>query len=250
MHLVVQIPCLNEQATLPTVLNELQRQTLAFQRVDIVVIDDGSSDRTVDVARACGAEVVELGRHLGLGRAFREGLRRSLALGADVVVNTDGDNQYPADALGPLTDPIRRGEADLVVGERTLGFRSPVQRALSIVGEPAIRLACRGTGVRDVSSGFRAWSRDYAGELVLASDYTYTIESLIDAHHSGRRVRTVGIRPNPPTRPSRLIASHREYAFQAARQTLTATLERRGRRRVSASRRRLVTPSSAVGDFS
>ena len=214
MKLLVQIPAWNEEATLPRTLADLPRAVPGFERVEWLVVDDGSVDRTAAVARAAGADhVVRLERHRGLAAAFRAGLDAALARGADVVVNTDADHQYRGADVPRLTAPVLGGTADMVVGERDpAGVRHPrLQRA----GSALVRRAS-GTPVRDAASGFRALSADAARALEVTSSFTYTAETLIRAGRAGMRVAGVPVGVNPPLRPSRLCASPWGYVGRAA----------------------------------
>jgi glycosyltransferase involved in cell wall biosynthesis len=209
MKLVIQIPCLDEEDTLPATLADLPRIVTGFQQVQWLVIDDGSADGTAAVAAAHGADhVLRLPRHMGLAQAFRAGLDAALALGADVVVNTDADHQYRGADLDRLVAPVLRGQADLVVGERNpSALRHPrLQRWGSLV----VR-AASGIAVRDATSGFRAYSRAAATALEVTSSFTYTVETLIRAGRSGLAVAGVPVGTNPQTRPSRLYGSPWAY---------------------------------------
>jgi glycosyltransferase involved in cell wall biosynthesis len=205
MKLVVQIPAWNEEATLPRTLADLPRRVPGFEAVDWLVIDDGSTDATAEVAAAHGADrVLRLPAHQGLAAAFRAGLEGSLALGADVVVNTDADHQYRGDDIGRVAAPVLAGRAELVIGERDPGGLSHprFQRA----GSALVRRVS-GTDVRDATSGLRAFSRDAARALEVTSSFTYTVETLIRAGRAGMAVCGVPVATNPATRPSRLFAS-------------------------------------------
>ena len=212
--LIIQIPCLDEEATLPRTLAELPRAVPGFERVEWLVVDDGSRDRTVDVARAHGVDhVVSLAAHAGLATAFQAGLDAALKLGADVIVNTDADNQYRGADVERLVAPIVAGSADLVVGDRevrTSAHFSARKRGLSRLGSWLVRrLSC--TGVADAASGFRALNREAAIRTHVVSTYTYTLESLIAAGRAPVRVAHVPVRTNPDTRPSRLFPSLSTY---------------------------------------
>jgi glycosyltransferase involved in cell wall biosynthesis len=187
MKLIIQIPCLNEEKQLPATLAELPRVVAGFDEVEWLIIDDGSTDRTVDVARAHGVDhVVRLTNNKGLAAAFQAGIDACLKLGADVIVNTDADNQYDAGDIPKLVEPILRGEADLVVGDRvidTIEHFSPLKKRLQHFGSAVVRRAS-GTDVPDTTSGFRAYNREAALQVTVVSRYTYTLESIIQA---GRR---------------------------------------------------------------
>jgi glycosyltransferase involved in cell wall biosynthesis len=210
MKLVIQIPCLNEEETLPATLADLPREVPGFDEVEWMVIDDGSTDRTVEVARSSGVDhVVRMNGNQGLARAFMTGLVEAVERGADVIVNTDADNQYRGDDVALLVAPIRDGTADLVVGSRpitTIRHFSPLKRLLQRLGSWVTRALSR-TSVRDAPSGFRAFSRQAALRLNVFSSFTYTLETIVQAGHSNLRVVDVPIRVNAPTRPSRLIRS-------------------------------------------
>jgi len=214
MKLVIQIPCLNEEATLPATLADLPRELPGFDEVEWMVVDDGSTDRTAEVAREHGvAHVVRMNGNQGLARAFMAGLEAAVERGADVIVNTDADNQYRGDDVHLLVEPILEGRADLVVGSRPISairHFSPLKRMLQKLGSAVTRALSR-TVVRDAPSGFRAFSRDAALRLNVFSSYTYTLETVVQAGHSNLRVVDVPIRVNPPTRKSRLIRSLDRY---------------------------------------
>ena len=213
--LIIQIPCFNEEGTLGISLKALPRTVPGFDVVEWLVIDDGSRDRTVEVARANGVDhVVSVPTNRGLANGFRTGLRACVQLGADVIVNTDADNQYSADDIPKLTQPIVDGEADMVVGARpisTTAHFSWRKKLLQFVGSFVVRLASGGAGVLDAPSGFRAFSRETAKRLNVFSDYTYTLETIIQAGHQRLRVVSVPIRTNADLRPSRLLKSITSY---------------------------------------
>jgi glycosyltransferase involved in cell wall biosynthesis len=208
MKLIVQIPCYNEQQTLSAVVSSIPRQIDGVDSVEILVVDDGSRDRTVEVAKALGVDhIVSHINNKGLARAFRTGLDACLALDADIIVNTDGDNQYDARDIAALVRPIVDGRADIVVGDRRTGsvaHFSPIKRKLQAWGSWLVR-ALSGTDVPDAVSGFRAVSREAAMQLNIVSSFSYTIEMLIQAGRKNLAITSVPIRTNAPTRPSRLF---------------------------------------------
>jgi glycosyltransferase involved in cell wall biosynthesis len=214
MKLIIQIPCLNEEEVLPVTLSDLPRQVEGFDEVEWLVIDDGSTDRTVEVARAHGVDhVVRLTSNKGLAQAFQAGLDASLKLGADVIVNTDADNQYNAADIPKLLGPILRGEADLVVGDRevqTIDHFSPVKKSLQRLGSWVVRRASE-TSVPDTTSGFRAYNREAALQVQVVSRFTYTLETVIQAGKMLVAIDHVPIRTNPKLRESRLFQSISSY---------------------------------------
>ena len=219
--LIIHIPCYNEEKTLPGTLADLPREVAGIDRVEWLIIDDGSTDSTARVASAAGADhIVCLPRNQGLARAFTRGLDESLRLGADVIVNTDADNQYQAGSIPRLVAPILSGEADVVVGSRpieSMDHFSPLKKALQRLGSWVVRKAS-GTSVPDAPSGFRAISRRAAMELKVFNDYSHTLETVIQAGLKGWAITWVPVAVNPPTRPSRLFRSLGSYLF---RQVLT-----------------------------
>lgn len=212
--LVIQIPAYNEEATLALALSDLPRHVEGFDRVLWLVVDDGSRDRTCDVARACGVDhVVRLGTNRGLAAAWQAGVEASLRLGADVIVSTDADRQYQASAIPGLVAPILDGRADIVVGERPIGeiaHFSSAKKLLQRMGSRVMRAVSR-TNVADAPSGFRALSRDAAQRIVVLSEYTYTLETLIQAGHRGMQVVNTPVGVNEDLRPSRLVRSIPSY---------------------------------------
>lgn len=218
MKLIVQIPCLNEEATLPEVLRLIPRTIPGVDLVEVLVIDDGSTDRTGEVARAHGADhVVRFTQRKGLAHGFMAGLDACLRLGADVIVNTDADNQYPADAIPALIAPILRGEADMVIGDRGVGdvaHFSWAKQRLQMLGSWVVRKVS-GTRVPDTTSGFRAMSREAALRINIVSEFTYTLESIIQAGKKKLAVTSVPIHAQE-TRPSRLFGSTSEYVKRSA----------------------------------
>jgi glycosyltransferase involved in cell wall biosynthesis len=214
MKLIIQIPCFDEERTLPETLADLPREVDGVDEVEWLVIDDGSSDRTVEVARAWGVDhVVRLTNNKGLATAFQAGLDACLKLGADIIVNTDADNQYSGHDIPRLLGPILAGEADMVVGDRQtdrIEHFSPVKKRLQRWGSAVVRGASS-TGVPDTTSGFRAYNREAALQLQVVSKFTYTLESIIQAGKMLVAVDHVPIRTNPKTRESRLFPSTWAY---------------------------------------
>ncbi len=218
MKVVVQIPCLNEEATLPSTLANIPRHLSGVDEVSILVVDDGSTDRTAQVARECGVQhVVQFPRNRGLAEAFRAGLETALSMGADIVVNTDADNQYCAQDIQRLIEPILSGRADLVVGDRGVGSLpefSPIKRMLQKLGSWVVQQAASMT-VLDATSGFRAFSREAALRLMVLGQYSHTLETLIQAGTRRMAVVFVQIRTNPQTRPSRLMRNLPHYVVNS-----------------------------------
>jgi glycosyltransferase involved in cell wall biosynthesis len=213
MKLIIQIPCLDEEGTLPETLKSLPRSLPGVDEVEFLVIDDGSSDRTSAVAREHGAHhVVRFTRRRGLAYGFMAGLDACLRLGADIIVNTDADNQYPAASIPSLIAPILEGRADMVVGDRGVGevaHFSWTKRRLQTLGSWVVRKVS-GTTVPDTTSGFRALTRDAALRINIVSEFTYTLESIIQAGKKRLAVTAVPVTARE-TRPSRLFASTWEY---------------------------------------
>jgi glycosyltransferase involved in cell wall biosynthesis len=218
MKLIIQIPCYNEETTLPQTLRDLPRELPGVDQVEWLVIDDGSTDRTAEVARAAGVQhVVRLRCNQGLARAFLAGLEESLRLGADIIINTDADNQYQGSDVARLITPILDGEADIVVGDRgvaTLAHFSALKRKLQRLGSWVTQQAA-GVTIPDATSGFRALSREAALRTLVLSEYSYTLETLIQAGARQMAVAYVPVRTNPKTRPSRLMRSLPQYLTQS-----------------------------------
>ena len=214
MKLIIQIPCFNEQEQLPLTLSHLPRQIEGFDAVEWLIIDDGSTDATIEVARSHGVEhVVRLTNHKGLAAAFQAGLDAGLKLGADVIVNTDADNQYEGADVPKLVAPILRGDADMVIGDRQVNVNehfSPLKRLLQRLGSWVVRQASS-TEVPDTTSGFRAYNREAALQMQAVSKFTYTLETIIQAGKLLVAVDHVPIRTNPKTRDSRLFPSMPAY---------------------------------------
>lgn len=214
MKLIVQIPCLNEETTLPATVGDIPRTIDGVDCVELLVIDDGSSDHTVQVARALGVEhIVHFRRNRGLAAAFAAGLDASLRLGADIIVNTDGDNQYAGADIPLLIAPILAGQADMVVGGRqieSIPHFSPTKKRLQRLGSWVVRRASD-TDIPDTTSGFRAYSREAAFQLNVVSDYSYTLETIIQAGKQRLAVSHVPVHTNAKLRESRLMSSIPAY---------------------------------------
>ena len=219
MKLIIQIPCLNEADQLPDMLADLPRRIPGFDNVEWLVVDDGSTDGTREVALAHGVDhVVRHETNRGLATAFMTGLEAALRRGADVIVNTDADNQYDAKSIPDLVAPILRGEARLVIGARPIVEHesfSPLKKALQQLGSWVVRKAS-GTAVPDAPSGFRAIDRRLAMRLYVFNSHTYTLETIIQAGRLNEPVASIPVGVNPATRPSRLIRSMAGYVMRSA----------------------------------
>jgi glycosyltransferase involved in cell wall biosynthesis len=218
VRLVVQIPCLNEEETLPFVLESIPRVISGIDEIIILVIDDGSTDRTIEVARSLG--VTEFVHHVGnqgLGRSFRDGVARALELGADIVVNTDGDNQYPQERITDLVQPVVHGTADIVIADRQVHqvqHFSKSKIALQKFGSRIVNMAA-GTDLPDAASGFRAYSRNSLMLLNTITRFSYCMETIIQAGIKKMRVTSIPVTTNAKTRESRLFKSTREHVFKS-----------------------------------
>ena len=214
MKLIIQIPCYNESKTLSIALEALPRKVDGFDIVKWLIIDDGSQDETVKIAKECGVDhVIRHTNNQGLAKAFMTGLDACLSLGADVIVNTDADNQYNADDIPALVQPILERRAEIVVGERpieTIEHFSPIKKLLQKLGSWVVRVASK-TDIPDAPSGFRAMSRSAAQKLMVFNDYTYTLETIIQAGQKNMAIISVPIRVNGDLRPSRLVKSIPSY---------------------------------------
>jgi glycosyltransferase involved in cell wall biosynthesis len=219
MKLIIQIPCLNEEATLAETIAALPREIQGFDAVELLVIDDGSTDRTVEVAREQGVEhIVRLTSNRGLAAAFQAGLDACLKLGADAIVNTDADNQYSGADVPKLVAPILAGKADMVVGDRrvaTIEHFSARKKRLQRLGSWVVRRVS-GTDIADTTSGFRAYNREAALGLLVTDNFTYTLESLIQAGKMLVAVDQVPVETNPQTRESRLFSTTGAYVRRNA----------------------------------
>ena len=216
--LIIQIPCYNEERTLGTTLAALPRYLPGIDTIEWLVINDGSKDRTVEVAKANGVDhIVQFTTNQGLAKAFMAGLQASLKAGADIIVNTDADNQYCADDIPQLIKPILLGQAEIVVGARPIWKTkqfSPTKKLLQNLGSWVVRLASK-TNIPDAPSGFRAFSREAALQLNVFNNYTYTLETIIQAGQKGMAITSVPIRTNSVLRPSRLVKSIPSYVVRS-----------------------------------
>lgn len=224
MKLFIQIPCLNEEETLPLVLKSIPKKINGISKIEVLVIDDGSTDATVDVAKKLGVKhFVKHMHNKGLAKSFADGINYCLKNGADIIVNTDADNQYPQKDIGRLIAPILKGEAEMVVGDRQtdkIKHFSPLKKLLQKVGSRMVR-QLSGSSVPDAVSGFRAYSRSAAIQLNIVTEFSYVIETIIQAQSKRIAIASVKVNTNPPTRKSRLFKN----MFQHIRQS-TATMVR------------------------
>lgn len=217
--LIIQIPCLNEAATLPATLRDLPRHIEGIDTIEILIVDDGSTDETVKVARTAGVHHVISFRHTrGLAAAFMAGIDACLKLGADFIVNTDGDNQYAGQDIAMLVAPLVKGEADVVIGDRNLSALQHLswsRKVLQRLGSWVVRQVSN-TRVPDTTSGFRGYTREAALRMTVVSEFTYTLESIIQAGKRRMSIAHVPVRTNPHTRPSRLFDSVWGYIKRSA----------------------------------
>ena len=219
MKLIIQIPCFNEEETLPITLAALPRQLEGIDKVEWLIIDDGCTDRTVEVAKVNGVDhIVPHMKNMGLAKAFLTGLRSCVEHGADIIVNTDADNQYDASSIPDLIQPILDGKAEFVIGARPIDKMeqfSSIKKLFQKMGSWVVRMAS-GTDIPDAPSGFRAMSRDMAMQMNLFTKYTYTLESIIQAGQKGIPITWVPIKTNKDLRPSRLVKSIPSYMYRSA----------------------------------
>ncbi|HSX32478.1 MAG TPA: glycosyltransferase family 2 protein [Candidatus Saccharimonadales bacterium] len=227
MKLVIQCSCLNEEKTLPTVLAELPKKISGISSIEVVIVDDGSTDKTLEVAQRYGVQhIIRHPHKQGLGRGFKDALEASLAAGADIIVHTDGDNQYPGAKIPDLIAPILAGKADMVIADRQvqkIKHFSPIKKLLQKVGTRILNKAA-GTKVPDAPSGFRAYSRDAAMRLNNVTTFSYAMETLIQAGNKQLAIASVPIVTNAKTRESRLFSSSAEHVIKSGAAILRAFL--------------------------
>jgi glycosyltransferase involved in cell wall biosynthesis len=223
MKVFVQIPCLNEEATLPSVLESIPKQISGVDQLEILVVNDGSSDKTVEVAKKHGVRhFVHHTRNMGLARSFRDGVDYALKRGADIVVNTDGDNQYPQSRIADLVKPIINDQADIVIGDRQtakIAHFSPFKKLMQRVGSRVVNFAA-GTDLPDAASGFRAYSRNSLVKLNIVTQFSYCMETIIQAGNKRLRIASVKIETNKKTRESRLFKNIWHHMLQSGKAIL------------------------------
>lgn len=218
MKLVIQIPCFNEEENLRNVVRDLPAEIEGIDEIEVLIIDDGSSDNTVTLAKELGLTVVSHARNMGLAASFKTGLKTALNIGADIIVNTDGDNQYFGGDIPKLVSPIITKEADMVIGARDIANNkdfSPVKKLLQKFGSSVVKLISS-ADVVDAPSGFRAFSKDCAQRINIFDNFSYTMETIIQAKAKGFKIKSVPIKTNPKTRPSRLFKNSLHYILRSA----------------------------------
>ncbi|MEO6513366.1 MAG: DPM/DPG synthase family glycosyltransferase [Candidatus Saccharimonadales bacterium] len=219
MKLIVQVPCLNEEATLPLVLKSIPKSIPGIDTIEILIIDDGSTDRTIEVAKEHGVKhFVHHARNRGLGISFSDGVERALELGADIIVNTDGDNQYPQERITDLVQPIVEGRADIVIADRQthkIEHFSLAKKLLQRFGSYVVNQAA-GTNLPDAASGFRAYSKESILQLNTITRFSYCMETIIQAGNKRLKIVSLPVTTNPRLRDSRLFKSTPEHVFKSA----------------------------------
>ncbi|GMA35569.1 glycosyltransferase family 2 protein [Demequina litorisediminis] len=226
MKLVVQVPCLNEEGSLATVLGSIPSRIDGIDEIEVIVIDDGSTDATARIAAENGAHVIRHTRTMGLAQSFRDGVEAALSRGADIVVNTDGDNQYPQERIGDLVAPILAGRAEIVIGDRQthqIAHFSPFKKRMQRFGSWVVNKAA-GTQLPDAASGFRAYSRYALYKAERPHTLRYTMETIIQAGEKRLAITSVPIDTNPKTRESRLFANMGEHMWRSAQAILRSSV--------------------------
>jgi glycosyltransferase involved in cell wall biosynthesis len=225
MKVVVQVPCLNEEATLPLVLESIPKKIKGVDSVEVLIIDDGSTDKTVEVAKKYGVKhFVFHPKRMGLARGFHDGVMKALEMGADIVVNTDGDNQYPQQDIPKLVQPILEGRADIVIADRQvkkIEHFSPGKKFFQKMGTAVLNRAA-GTKVPDAPSGFRAYSKEAIIRLNIVTQFSYAMETIIQAGNKRLAIESVPVTTNPKTRESRLFKSSWEHIYKSGSAILRA----------------------------
>jgi len=220
MHIFIQVPCLNEEKTLPLVLSSIPKSINGVDKIDILIIDDGSSDKTIEVAKKHGVKhFVHHTRNMGLARSFRDGVDYALKHGADIVVNTDGDNQYPQDRIGDLVQPIISGDADIVIGDRqtaNIAHFSPFKKLMQRTGSWVVNKAA-GTDLPDAASGFRAYSKYALVKINVVTQFSYCMETIIQAGNKRIKIASITIDTNEKTRESRLFKNIWHHMFASGK---------------------------------
>jgi glycosyltransferase involved in cell wall biosynthesis len=218
MKLVVQVPCYNEEQTLPLVLETIPKKVAGIDSIDVVVIDDGSTDKTVEVAKKHGVRHFVIHKqNMGLARSFHDGVNYALSIGADIIVNTDADNQYPQDRIGDLVQPILEGRADIVIGDRqtqTIAHFSPIKKFFQRVGSKVVNKAA-GTDLPDAASGFRAYSKEALMRINIVTSFSYCMETIIQAGNKRIPIASVKVKTNPKTRESRLFKNMWQHMYKS-----------------------------------
>lgn len=218
MKLVVQIPCFNEEKTLPLVLDSIPKKIPGIDEVIIQIIDDGSTDKTIEVAKKHGVKhIVRHAKNMGLARSFHDGINHALSLGADIVVNTDGDNQYPQEKIPDLVQPILAGEADIVIGDRQtqkIAHFSPFKKLMQRFGSWVVNKAA-GTSLPDAASGFRAYSKSSLYRLNIVTQFSYCMETIIQAGNKRIPIVSIPVTTNAKTRESRLFKNIWQHMFKS-----------------------------------
>jgi glycosyltransferase involved in cell wall biosynthesis len=218
MKLVVQVPCLNEEKTLPLVLSTIPKKIKGIDEIVVVIVDDGSTDETVAVAKKHGVtHFVRHAQRMGLARSFHDGVNYALSIGADIVVNTDGDNQYPQERISDLVQPILAGKAEIVIGDRqthTIEHFSPLKKLFQRIGSQVVNKAA-GTNLPDAASGFRAYSRESLYRLNIVTSFSYCMETIIQAGNKRIPITSIKVETNPKTRESRLFNNMWQHMFKS-----------------------------------